>query len=178
MTDTAVITACLRDDREAQARLYRAYLPYVLTVVRRYGFPAGDEPDCVQEIFIEVFCALSAFDPARGSFKPWLRTLAVRKLLKIRRARRIEWTALSDLPPGAEATLDYSAFDTAYLLRAIAQLPPGYCLVFNLFEVDGYSHAEIAESLGISEASSRSQLSRAKHQLRALLTAHAPNPSR
>ena len=175
MTDRHVIAACLRLDPEAQATLYRAYLPYVLTVVRRYGFAAHEEPDCVQEVFIEVFGALPGFDADRGALKPWLRTVAVRKLLKIRRRRRIAWASLDDVSEAAQATVDYSAFDTAYLLQAIAHLAPGYCLVFNLFEIDGYSHTEIAESLGISEASSRSQLSRAKNQLRASLAAQTPS---
>ncbi len=170
MSDADVISACLRRDPAAQQRLYEAYLPYVLTVVRRYGFAAHEEPDCVQEIFIEVFASLRHYQANKGTLKTWIRTVGVRRLLKLKRGHDKVSTTLAEAPEAyTQASVNYAHFDTEYLLTAIAQLPPGYCIIFNLFEVDGYSHAEIAEALDISEASSRSQLSRAKERLRQTL---------
>jgi RNA polymerase sigma-70 factor (ECF subfamily) len=127
---------------------------------------AHQEPDCIQEIFIEIFLALPKFDAAKGNLKTWIRTLAVRKLLNLKRDRnQLRFDEIDEVYDQQQPPIAYENFAIEYLMQAIASLPEGYNLVFNLFEIDGYSHAEIAEMLGISPASSRSQLSRAKQRL-------------
>ena len=170
MSDADVISACLQSDPTAQHALYETFLPYVLTVVRRYGFAAHEEPDCIQEAFIEIFDALPTYDAGKGSLKTWIRTIAVRRLLKVKRTHYDSGHLFLD---AVDTSVNCTDYDIEYLLLAIARLPTGYCLVFNLFEVDGYSHAEIAKALDISEASSRSQLSRAKERLRHTLAQQA-----
>lgn len=166
MTDQHVIAACLRQEEVGQAQLYKLYLPYLLTIVRRYGFLAHQEPDCIQEIFIEIFLSLEKFDASKGALKTWIRTVAVRKLLNLKRDKnQLQFDDLEDASLHSTKAIAYGNFEIEYLMQAIASLPEGFCLVFNLFEIDGYSHAEIGEMLGISPASSRSQLSRAKQKL-------------
>lgn len=69
MDPNKTITLCLRHDRRAQARLYEAFAPYSLAVIRRFGIPSAREADLLQEIFIEVFAKLNRFDAEKGSFK-------------------------------------------------------------------------------------------------------------
>ncbi|MFK8054820.1 MAG: RNA polymerase sigma factor [Saprospiraceae bacterium] len=166
MSEQNVIASCLKGQEVGQEQLYKLYLPYLLTIVRRYGFLAHQEPDCVQEIFIEIFGTLSKFEPQKGSLKTWIRTVAVRKLLNLKRGKnQLKLHAMEDAEEPVASPIAYEQFEIEYLMQAIASLPSGFCTVFNLFEIDGYSHNEIGEMLGISAASSRSQLSRAKQKL-------------
>lgn len=166
-----VIHACIRGKQSAQKVLYTTFLPYVLTIVRRYGIAKREEADAVQEVFIEVFSSLAKFQATKGSIKTWVRTITVRKVLNLKRAqlRQLIVQELDQVNTYPTAAINYQQHEPAYILRAIAKLPEGYRVVFNLFEVDGYSHPEIAKMLNISEAGSRSQLSRARAALRQAL---------
>jgi len=166
-----LIQGCIKGRTQAQKALYTSFLPYLLTIVRRYGTRSADERDAVQEIFIEVFTNLPKYDPNKGALKTWIRTLAVRKLIKLNRnlKNNIELAYDEGIEERVEHEIDYQKHDPSYILKAIANLPEGYRVVFNLFEVDGYSHEDIASMLDISTASSRSQLSRAKAALRKTL---------
>lgn len=171
MSELDLIAGCKRGSKEAQQAFYTTFLPYLLTIARRYGIPSREEADAVQEIFIEIFSHVQRFRAKQGSVKTWVRTIAVRKILNLKRARlkQILVTGLDTAAAHSVAAIDYQQHEPRYILQAIAQLPEGYRLVFNLYEVDGYSHTEIAAMLNISEAGSRSQLSRARAALRKVL---------
>jgi len=165
VNESQMLVGCLQGESWAHKSLYESYLPYMLTIVRRYGFRQSEEPDVIQEIFIEIFSNLERFDGQKGRLKTWMRTLAVRKVLNIKRSRgRILFVDSEEGIPEVES-FDISIFETSYILEAIQKLPEGYRTVFNMYEIDGYAHKEIAEMLHISVASSRSQLSRAKASL-------------
>jgi len=90
----------------------------------------------------------------------------VRKLLNLKRDKnQLQFDELEIASKHSVEQIDFDAYEIEYIMQAIAALPSGFCTVFNLFEIDGYSHKEIGEMLGISPASSRSQLSRAKQKL-------------
>lgn len=173
MDTVALVKGCLKGRAEAQRQLYEHYLPYVLTVIRRFGVESAEQPDLVQDIFVAVFQGLGKFDPQKGDLHHWLRGLAVHKTIAHQRiAQRLKTETLAPgLEASASTTIDLSHFDTEYLLELIGQLPVGARTVFNLYAIDGYSHQEIANMLNISEVGARSQLSRAKKLLRDALAA-------
>mgnify|MGYP001801682792 CR=1 FL=1 len=122
--------------------------------------------DVMQEIYIEIFSSLSKFDPTKGEIKYWVKSIAIHKILNYQRKKGLEWVDKEILPEYESYMPSVSEkYDAEYLLKLISFLPDGYRTVFNLSVVDGYSHKEIGQLLGISESSSRSQLSRAKKLL-------------
>lgn len=168
MDNILLIQQCKAKEPAALQTLYESYMPYVLTIVRRFGILEQDMPDVMQEIFIAVFSNLERFDTNKGSLKSWIQSIAVHKILNInrktKRARIVELD--TTVTEALVATIDLDEMDSEYLVELISELPDGYRTVFNLYVVDGYSHKEIAVSLGIDTASSRSQLSRAKQLLK------------
>lgn len=168
MQEDQLIIQCIDRKSRAQEILYKTYLPYLLTIVRRYGIIASEERDTIQEIYIEIFSALSNYNASKGTLKTWIRTLAVYKILKIKRkAGNLRIVDIADHQDSdSEKLINYQDHAPAYILEAIKSLPEGYQTVFNLFEIDGYNHKEIAEMLDISSEGSRSQLSRARAILR------------
>ncbi|MEM9929220.1 MAG: sigma-70 family RNA polymerase sigma factor [Bacteroidota bacterium] len=169
MNTTAIIAGCLAGNRLAQRQLYEHFLPYALTVTRRYGVASRYQADVVQELFTEVFAKLATFDERKGQFSTWFRTIAVRKTVDFQRKReKLRLTTLVAVLPERMPTSPLALDDvpTDELLEAMQALSPGYRTVFNLFAVDGYSHREIADMLGITPSSSRSQYTRARERLR------------
>jgi RNA polymerase sigma-70 factor (ECF subfamily) len=171
METTKLIKACLKGNPQAQRELYEHYMPYVLTVVRRFGVYEAEHPDLIQEIFVAVFQGLDRFDANKGDLHHWIRGLSVNKIVAHQKKRR-RFSA-EELSSAEESKLkvqiDLQHLDAEYLLDLINQLPTGYRTVFNLYVVDGYAHEEIAKMLNISTVGSRSQLSRAKSLLRGML---------
>jgi len=174
MQDIQLVNHCLQQKPEKQKLLYDTYLPYVLTIVRRYGVASSQEPDVIQEIFIEIFTTLHKYNEDRGSLKTWIRTLTVRKFLNIKRKQgKLLIVEITDATAHAsDVMINYQVHSPTDILAAIASIPDGYRTVFNLYEVDGYNHKEIAALLGITSAGSRSQLSRARSLLRKILANH------
>lgn len=173
MNTATLIKKCRKGNARAQQRLYEQYLPYVLSIVRRFGVRQAEEGDLVQDIFIAVFQGLDRFDPKKGDLHHWIRGLAIHKTIAFQRKQqrlRAEELMISERTDRT-TTIDLSHFDAEYLLDLIAQLPAGARTVFNLYVVDGYSHEEIGKMLDISPVGSRSQLSRAKKLLREALEA-------
>jgi len=177
MQDDQLIKQCIKRNAKAQEVLYKRYLPYLLTIIRRYGIHTSNERDVIQEIFIEIFSSLPKYDSDKGHLKTWIRTLAVHKVLKIK--RRAGSLLIVDIGVHQDAKNDklisYQEHAPEYIYDAIKTLPTGYQTVFNLYEVDGYSHDEIAKMLNISAAGSRSQLSRARSMLRTKLISTKSN---
>lgn len=163
------ISSCLQGNRLAQRKLYEHFLPYALTVTRRYCVESRYQADVVQELFTEVFTKLATFDPAKGKFSTWFRTIAVRRTVDFqRKTEKLRLTTLAAVLPERTPTapLELDGIPTDELFEAFAALPTGFRTVFNLYAVDGYSHKEIAAMLRISPASSRSQYARARERLR------------
>lgn len=160
----SLVEACLRHDERAYKRLYDAYAPKMLGVCLRYAHDRDAAQDMLHDGFIKVFDNLKSLkDPAQ--LGGWIRRVMVNTALNALRSIR-ETTTLDD-PEAAEMplTVNYDGYDTERILLAIQRLPEQYRAVFNLYEIEGYSHAEIGEKMGIKESSVRSILSRAKQKL-------------
>lgn len=141
----------------------------MLSVCKRYAGNKEEAEDFLQEGFIRIFDKLHTYTGS-GSLEGWIRRVIVHTALNKLRSRKIyailpEHVSLTDetIP---DAVSDLGEQD---LLKMIAQLPAGYRTVFNMFAIDGYDHAEIADALGISEGTSRSQLAKARMALKAQL---------
>ncbi len=165
-----LIERCRQGDREAHYQLYKLYSRSMYNVGFRIVNHEGEAEDVLQEAFISAFRNLEYY---RGdaSFGSWLKRIVVNKAINVLKKRRPE-----PLPEGVEndmVELDDQAVEFPYSVeqvrKAIASLPDGYRSVLSLYLLEGYDHSEIAEILGISESTSKSQFNRSKKKLISLL---------
>lgn len=167
MTEHELIAACLQDDRLAQKELYDRYSRAMYTVAFRITADFELANDVLQEAFLRVFRHLAGFRK-ESTLGAWIKTIVVRTALN--KVKKQLVTDPLDAHPQPE-TLDWgSSIDADYLEKAIQALPDGYRSVFVLIEVEGYNHQEVADMLGISVGTSKSQLFHAKRRLRVALS--------
>jgi RNA polymerase sigma-70 factor (ECF subfamily) len=155
-----------------QEELYNRFAPKMYAVCLRYANNADDAQDLLQEGFIKVYKNLHRFR-AEGSFEGWIRRVFVNSSIEHFRKKSLQLSTVSDKEENTIENSDISALDTMAekdIIRLIQELSPGYRTVFNLYVVEGYSHKEIGEKLGISEGTSKSQLARAKAILQKKVT--------
>lgn len=158
-----IVKGCLEGRREAQRALYNLYQRRMYAVCLRYAASRAEAEDMAQEGFIKVFRNLHQYKNT-GPLEAWIRRIMVNTALE-------KFKKTAPLFVGSDVA-DYSdvvSYDdiqshlsAADIIRMVQELPPQYRLVFNLYEMDGYSHAEIAGMLSITESTSRSNLTRAK----------------
>ncbi|HYC84637.1 MAG TPA: RNA polymerase sigma factor [Chryseosolibacter sp.] len=165
-----LIDGCLRRDRAAQQQLYDLYSSKMYAVCYRYVRDAMEAEDILVTAFAKIFERISQFK-REGSFEGWIRRIMVNEALTHLRKARMMYLETeieeADRQPDYDKINDH--LEAEDLLQMIEQLPAGYRVVFNMYAIDGYSHKEIAEHLGISENTSKSQLSRARTFLQKLL---------
>ncbi|SNC75339.1 RNA polymerase sigma-70 factor, ECF subfamily [Hymenobacter gelipurpurascens] len=174
---TELLARCREQDRTSQRQLYLRYYAYAFSICLRYLHDRDAAQEAVNDGFLKVLQELPRFDASRfpdvvGSFRGWLRRLMVHTAIDHfraanRHAFQTELEAAPDLHDTTCSPLDTLSFEE--LLGFIGQLPPAYRAVFNLFVIDGYTHEEIAEQLGISVGTSKSNLFKARAQLKLLL---------
>ena len=167
-----LISACIRNDREAQQMLYKEYYGKMMGVCLRYSNNKDDALDILHEGFIKVFKNISKYQPGT-SLSAWMRRIMVNTAIdfyrkNVRRRTEDLETAYSVSTNAPDAL---SQVTEKEILAAIQTLSPAYRSVFNLYVIEGYSHKEIANQLGITESTSRSNLVKARHKLRAILAA-------
>lgn len=154
----------MHNDRACQSRLYEHLAPAMMGVCLRYCRNKEEAEDVLQEGFIQMFRAIKQFR-FEGSFEGWVRRIMVNTALQKIRAKShltpvINLDANKDEPADQEMTL--SGLGTKELLAMVQQLTPMYRAVFNLYVFEGMKHREIAAMLGISEGTSKSNLSDAR----------------
>ncbi len=158
-----LINGCRRGSHHAQQRLFDLYSSRMYGVCLRYIKNTMQAEDVLVMAFTKVFDRISQFK-GEGSFEGWIRRITVNEALTaLRRSRTMMIETdleRADREPDYDQLSDH--LEAEDLLKMIEQLPPGYRVVFNMYAIDGYSHREIAEELGISENTSKSQLSRAR----------------
>ncbi len=165
-----LIKGCLRRDPNAQQQLFDIYSSKMYGVCYRYVKHAMEAEDVLVVAFTKVFERIGQFKN-EGSFEGWIRRIMINESLTYLRKNRTMYVE-TDLEK-ADREPDYSQLsnhlEAEDLLKMIDQLPPGYRVVFNMYAIDGYTHKEIADQLGINENTSKSQLSRARTYLQKLL---------
>lgn len=168
-TEAELLRKCRANDRLSQHQLYQRYAGKMLTVCSRYSNCREDAEDILCEGFARVFEKLASYK-ASGSFEGWMRRIMVNIAIEKFRKKKPLYTELKDyhtaqgtIPADDNVSLQ---IDGRQLLGLIQQLPPSYQMVFNLYVFEGLKHKEIAEHLGISEGTSKSNLSHARAWLK------------
>lgn len=168
MDDTSLVIECVKGDSRAQRMLFERFSKKMLGVCMRYAKSTEQAEDVLQDGFIKVFSKLNDFKHD-GSLEGWIRRIMVNTSLdQIRKENKLLGNTSLD-------NVDYKLQNNAFVLENLAakdlmkmvqSMPVGYKVVFNMFAIEGYSHKEISEYLGISENTSKSQYSRARAYLR------------
>lgn len=166
------VAALVKGNREAQRALYEAYFSPLMAICQRYTGSEDEAMDLLHESFIKIFAKIGRYETGTALLA-WMRRITVNTAIDYyrrqvrRRTEDIERAYhLSTEEP--DAISDFSARE---ILAAVQQLPPTYRTIFNLYVIEGYSHKEIGERLGITDSTSRSNLVKARAKLQKALTA-------
>ncbi len=164
--DTELIEGCKRQDRQAQKLLYDTYASKMYTLCCRYIKEKMEAEDVLIVSFTKILERIDQFK-GDGSFEGWIRRVVVNESLSYLRKNKNMYLETDMEAADREPDLNQleSHLQAEDLVKMIEGLPTGYRVVFNLYAIDGYSHKEIADQLGISENTSKSQLSRARAAL-------------
>src|SRR6476619_4881582 len=157
-----------------QEELYHRFSPKMYAVCLRYASNVEDAQDLLQEGFIKVYRNLHYFR-AEGFFEGWIRRVFVNTSIEHFRKKSTKLSMVTEKEEGTIEDTDISAIENLAekdIIKIVQELSPGYRAVFNLYVVEGYSHKEIGDMLGISEGTSKSQLSRAKVLLQEMVTTY------
>ncbi len=163
-SDEILLNACLRNNRKAQKELFNLYKNGMYTICLRITSDEEDAKDALQEGFISVFNSLKSFK-GNSTIGAWIKTIMVRTAL--RKVKKLHFEEIGNVEPQT-VSFDES-FSGEVLHKAIMQLDAGFRTAFILYEVEGYSHKEIAEMTNISVGTSKSQLHYAKKKLQSII---------
>jgi RNA polymerase sigma factor (sigma-70 family) len=172
--DNELINRCKNGDIHYQEMLYKRFYGYALGICLRYLFNRDDALEAANDSFIKIFKSLANYR-ADSDFKPWFRKILVNTALDYKR-KNMRFSQAIELVDTEPQTTYSSALDKLAvkdILSLMKNLNEIQHLVFNLYEIDGYAHKEIAEMLNIPESSSRTYLTRAKQTLQKLLINHS-----
>ncbi|TDH28994.1 sigma-70 family RNA polymerase sigma factor [Segetibacter sp. 3557_3] len=172
IVQTQLIEGCLKGDRRSQKLLYDTFSPRMFKVCLRFAKNQVDAEDILQESFVKLFNSLNRYR-GEGSFEGWVRRIFVNTAIEHIRKRSLNAVSYEHLE---NSLIDHQTtpLEKLYLedlVKIAEQLSDGYQTVFRQYAVEGYSHKEIAHRLGITESTSKSQYSRGKAILRALIIA-------
>ncbi len=162
--DKHLLDSCKRGDREAQKVLYDRMASRMFPVCIRYVGDRMLAEDVLQDGFITLFTKLKDYK-GDGSFEGWARRIFVTTaLMSLRKKDVLKMSDELDAVRGMKTEMTSQIQNIGYkeLMDLVMSLPPGFRTVFNMYAIEGYSHKEIAETLGITETTSRTQFSRAR----------------
>ena len=170
LTEEELLEGCRKGKSSAQRGLYDRLAPKMLGVCLRYIKDREEAEHVMIGGIVKVFEKLDQFK-SEGSFEGWVRRIVVNDcLMYIRKNRNMSLeTDIDSAIDNPNLSTMEESLDQEDLLKLIGELPIGYRTVFNLYAIEGYSHAEIAEQLNVSENTSKSQLSRARKWLQTKL---------
>lgn len=170
MTEAELITGCQQADAKAQKLLYKRFASQMYGVCMRYLKNEMDAEDALLNGFMKIYKNIDRFE-AKGSFEGWVRRIMVNEALAFLRKKEPLHMGIDDshIQVAGSGTADQDLAE-GELLELLRTLPAGYRAVFNLYAIEGYGHKEIAEMLGITEGTSKSQLSKARAMLQRRLT--------
>ncbi len=162
-----LLNSCKKGRRKAQEKLYKQFYSYGISICLRYAYSRDEAVEILNDSFFKVFKNIEQYNP-EIPFTAWLRKIIINTSIdyyrKYKKLQSINNIDIQDIELADCNTVEkFNIEDIGLLLN---QLPENYRLVFNLYEIDGYKHAEIAQKLNIAESSSRTMLTRAKKILR------------
>ena len=166
-----LIDKCLENDKEAQFKIYKLYYRSMYNTALRIVNRVDEAEDVMQEAFLTAFRKIDTYK-GEVSFGVWLKRIIVNRSLDYLRKRRVEFEEITSEHPIYEEDNDNQPEYTVEEVKAaISQMSDGYRTILSLILLEGYDHEEVSEILGISNVTSRTQLSRAKQHLREFLIA-------
>lgn len=161
-----LIRRCIQQDTPAQNELYRRFAGKMMGVCMRYARNRTDAQDILQDAFVKVYLNLKSFK-GDGSFEGWIKRIVINTSLKHYK-KNLKFKQETDIEQAYDLSFDnqvISNMSAGEVMAKVQQMPDGYRTIFNLYAIEGYQHNEIGEMLGISEGTSKSQLSRARQFL-------------
>ena len=162
MTLEELIQQCKKQNAKAQGELYEKYNRILFAICLRYSPNYTEAEDNLQDAFITIFKKVEQYK-GKGSFEGWMKRVTVNTVLqKYRKQRNFEIVDEGQIEDEAEVEIDSEGIPLDFLLKIVQELPDRYRLVFSMYVLDGYQHKEIAEMLGISDGTSKSNLARAR----------------
>ena len=165
--DLKLIESCIKGDRASQKVLYDRLAPRMFPLCIRYAGNRVLAEDILQDGFVTLFTHLDSYK-GQGSFEGWARKIFVTTaLMELRKKDALKMSDELDVARGfkAETVSQTQSIGYKELMKLVMSLPPGFRTVFNMYAIEGFSHKEIGDMLGISETTSRTQLSRARSWL-------------
>lgn len=168
--DMILIEGCKSKNRESQRMLYKHYYGYAMSICVRYAQDQEEAREILNDGFMKVFAKIDMYDPKK-SFKGWLRRILINTAIDHFRANKKHYYH-ADITEGHDQMDSVDVVDNMShndILELVQKLSPMYRTVFSLYAIDGYNHEEIAKQLGISVGTSKSNLSKARANLRKML---------
>jgi len=167
-----IINNCLRKDINAQRALYDLYVDRLYYVVYRYVSDPYYIENILQDVFLKALNKLDTFDSNKASFSTWINTIAIRESLNHLRKKKLIFIPFEESTKDISADIDplIAKMEAQELMYLIASIPEKLRIVFNLYEVDGYSHKEIENMLDITASTSRAYLTRAKKHIQSIIS--------
>jgi len=168
------VESCRKGNRKAQFELYRLYSRTMYNVCLRIVKNELDAEDVLQNAFVDIFSKMDSFR-FESSIGAWIKRIVVNHSINFLKQRRLQFETFEDKHqdsisnPSDDSDISRITLNVEQIKKALYALPDGYRVVFSLYLLEGYDHQEIGEILGISEATSKSQYSRAKNKIREIL---------
>ena len=168
---TEIIELCKAGNAKAQYQLYQLYARAMYNICYRMMNKREEAEDMLQEAFTEAFLRLDTYR-FESSFGAWLKRITINKCINALKKRRALLVSVENLPEQVyteDSDVDVPGLSVEKVQKAMEELPEGYRVVFSLYLLEGYDHGEISEIMGISEATSKSQYSRAKQRVKEII---------
>lgn len=170
-----ILEGCKKGDRKAQEQLYRNYYRAMTAICLRYTKNENDALEVLNTGFYKVYKNIDRYDAVKASLYTWIRTIIINSCLDFIRSEQsfkgageLEQAAHIHVPPAV-----VSKMSSVEILTLVRKLPPATQAVFNLYVIEGYSHAEIGSIAGISEGTSKWHLSEARKKLQVMIKAQS-----
>ncbi len=172
-TQQEIIKGCQQQAPLYQKALVVQYSGFLMAVSRRYTHDQSSAKDILQESLIQILKSIPRYKE-QGTFEAWMKRIVINTAIKYfnKNSFKNELYTIDDQPEQSIPSNAYANMAADELWELIRRLPENYRTVFNLHAIEGYSHREISELLGIEESTSRSQLTRARSMLRKIFTKH------
>ncbi len=156
-----LIQKCKKNDTKAQSDLYKLFSSKLFALCLKYSRNYAEAEDNLHDAFVTIFKKISQYE-SKGSFEGWLKRIVVNTALQRYRSKGVFDIVNEEYIEDISIEVENDTIDIDFLLNSIQELPDRYRLVFNLYVLDGYSHKEIGEMLGIATGTTKSNLARAR----------------
>ncbi len=169
ISEAELIKRCRNADRKAQNELFHSYAPLMLSICFRYLKQRETAEDILIHAFHKIFTKIHTFN-GQGSFEGWMKRIVINECLMELRKKKSHYltVAIDEMHSEPEVAWDHR-LEYEELLTLLDQLPNGYRTVFNMYVLEGFKHKEIAQKLGVSVNTSKSQLILARRKLQSLI---------